>query len=97
MSNDIMLAPKAFYAVKLSLHLLQVGLQLAFSGVEALTLCVEVTKNTEKLVKGVQSIVDGIVDTHRAPGLWGRRQAWLLPDVPGVGCRCRSRHKGSRR
>jgi len=96
-SDDITLAPKAFYSVKFSLHLHQVGLQLAFSGVEALTLRIEVTKNTEKLVKGIESIVDGIIDTHRAPGLRGRRQAWLLPDVVGVGCRCRSRHKGSRR
>ena len=99
MSDDIPLAPKAFYSVELSLHLLEVSLQLAFSGIEALTLRVKVTNNTEKLVKGIQSMVDGIVDTHRTPGLRGRRQAWLLPDVPGVGRRCRSRswHEGLRR
>jgi len=33
------------------------------------SLSVKVTKNTNKLVKGVQGIVDGIIDTHRTPGL----------------------------
>ena len=51
-SNDIPLAPKAFYSVELSLHLLEVGLQLAFSGIEALTHCVEVTKRHRKACQG---------------------------------------------
>ena len=73
MRDDITLALKAFYSVEFSLHLLEVGLQLVFPGIEALTLHVKVTENIRKLVKDIQGIVDGIIDFHRTPGLQGRR------------------------
>ena len=96
-SDDITLAPKGFYSVEFSLDRLEVGLQLACSGIEALTLRIEAAKNSKKPVKAIQGIIDGIIATHRTPGLRGGRWAWLLPDVPGIGRRCRSRHERLRR
>jgi len=51
--DDFTLALKAFYSVEFFLHLLEVGFQLGFPGIEAPNLHVKVTKNTRKLVKAI--------------------------------------------